>query len=341
MFTLCCVVLLLIYLSSMVKCLEYKMKKIMLGKNGHCPTCGQNKIIMDAKIGELYCTYCGFVISENSVDIDGEWRSSSGNTRNTARVGDPLSIVVHDMGLSTIIGKKNQDVKGKPISNMMKNSFNRLRRQSSQVQFRSSNDKNLAQAFREMNNLKMKLALPDIVIKTAAYRYRKAVEKGLIKGRTIKAMVGACVYLACRDVEISRSLSDVAKTIDVSRKDLSKCYRVLLVEFEISVPPPNPFISLSKIANILGLSEKAKRKAIELLEREKDEGGFEGRDPNGLAAAVLYVAGRKCDEIKSQKQVSLAAGVTQVTVRNRIQGLTESSLLEYRKMMQMRKTNYI
>lgn len=313
----------------------------MTGNKDRCPTCGQKKIVLDAKIGELCCSHCGFVISENSVNIEAEWKSFSGDTRNTVRVGGPSSIVIHDMGLSTIIGVKNQDVKGKPISSVMKNSFNRLRRQSGRVQFGSSKDKNFAQAFKEMNNLKMKLAIPDSVIKTAAYRYRKAVEVGLTRGRTINAMVGACVYYACRNAEISRSLADVGKTIDISRKDLTKCYRRLLIEFEMSVPPPNPFISVSKIANVLGFSEKAKRKAMELLEKEKNVGGVEGRDPNGLAAAVLYIAGRKFNEIKSQKQVSEAAGVTQVTIRNRIQGLTNSSRQEYKMIMHVKKPNNI
>ncbi|MBM2852971.1 MAG: transcription factor cyclin-related protein, partial [Candidatus Nitrosotenuis sp.] len=147
--------------------------------------------------------------------------------------------------------------------------------------------------------------------------------------RSIKGMVGACVYFACRDAEIARNLNDVAKTINIPKKDLTKSYRSLLREFGITVPPPNPINSVSKIANIVGLSEKTKRKAIEFLEKEKEIGGFEGRDPNGLAAAVLYVVGVRHGEVKSQKQMSLAAGVTEVTVRNRIKGLNKSILREF------------
>ena len=294
-----------------------------------CPSCGKNKVIVDEKIGESYCTHCGFVISENRVDAGAEWHSFSGDTRNQTRVGDHTSILIHDMGLSTVIGKTNQDGTGKPISNMMKNSFNRLRLQNNRTQIHSALDKNFVQAFADMNNLKMKLALSDSVIETAAYRYRKAVEKGIIRGRSIKAMVGACVYFACRDAEIPRNLNEVAKTINIPKKDLTKSYRSLLREFGIIVPPPNPINSISKIANIVGLSEKTKRKAIEFLEKEKEVGGFEGRDPNGLAAAVLYVVGVMHGEVKSQKQISLAAGVTEVTVRNRIKGLNKSILREY------------
>ena len=297
--------------------------------SNHCPSCGKNQIIVDERIGELCCTRCGFVISENMVDVGAEWHSFSEDTRNRTRVGNRTSILIHDMGLSTIIGKTNQDVTGKTISHKMKNSFNRLRLENNRTQISSSSDKNFVQAFADMNTLKIKLALSDSIIETAAYRYRKAVEKGIIRGRSIKGMVGACVYFACRDAEISRTLNDVAKAINFPKKDLSRCYRTLLKEFEIVMPPPNPINSVSKIVNIVGFSENTKRKEIEFLEKEKTIGGFEGRDPNGLAGAVLYVIGVIHNEIKSQKKISLAAGVTEVTIRNRIKGLNESILREY------------
>ena len=46
-----------------------------------------------------------------------------------------------------------------------------------------------------------------------------------------------------------------------------------------------------------------------------------GKDPMGLAAAALYLACVSNGEIRSQKDISLAAGVTEVTIRNRCVGL--------------------
>ena len=189
-----------------------------------------------------------------------------------------------------------------------------------------------------MNSLKMKLALSDPIMETAAYRYRKAVERGLTRGRTIKAMVGACVYFACRNAEIPRSLHDIAKTINMPRRDVTKCYRTLLKEFEIMVPPPNPISSVSKIGNAAGLSEKTMRKAMAILEKEQKAGGFAGKDPHAIAAGVLYVVSRRHGETKSQRQISEAAGVTEVTVRNRVQGLNKSILKEY-SAIKKRKIN--
>lgn len=49
----------------------------------------------------------------------------------------------------------------------------------------------------------------------------------------------------------------------------------------------------------------------------------------GWQEPVLYVIGVMHGEVKSQKQISLASGVTEVTIRNRIKGLNKSILKEY------------
>ena len=301
-----------------------------------CPSCKRNKVIIDEKIGESHCTHCGLVISENTVSMGAEWRSFEGGI-DKARTGDQTSLMLHDMGLSTVIAKTNKDGSGKPISNGMANSFIRLRRQNSRIQSKDAFGKNFIVAFSDMNNLRTKLALPDPIMETAAYRYRKAVEKGLTRGRTIKAMVGACVYFACRESEISRSLHDIAKTINMPRRDVTKAYRTLLKEFEITVPPPNPINYVSKIANKVGLSEKTMRRTREVLEKERKVGGFSGRDPYAIAAAVLYIVSRKNRESISQREISEATGVTEVTIRNRIRGLNESVLKECKLIREPRK----
>jgi transcription initiation factor TFIIB len=46
-----------------------------------------------------------------------------------------------------------------------------------------------------------------------------------------------------------------------------------------------------------------------------------GKDPMGLAATVLYMSCIKTGENISQKEISSAPGVTEVTLRNRFKDL--------------------
>ena len=291
-----------------------------------CPACGKRKIVTDENSGELFCAFCGFVINDKIEDTGAEWRSFSNEAVNRTRVGAGTSLTMHDMGLSTVIGAANKDSTGKPLSASMKSSIERLRTWDSRTQAHSSSDRNLRQALNEMDKLKDKLALADAVIEKAAYIYRKAMEKKLVRGRSIQGLVAACLYAACRDTETPRTLDDVAKGINIRRKDVARCYRLLYRELEFKMPVVDPVKVVSRIASIVELSEKSKRKAVNILNQAKKIGIVAGKDPMGMAAAALYIACITSGEVKSQKQISMASGVTEVTIRNRCAGL--------RKMLQ-------
>ena len=296
------------------------MKEAMISRR-RCPSCGKTKILTDDNSGEMFCGSCGFVITEKIASTGAEWRSFSQDETNRARTGAGTSITIHDMGLSTVIGSVNKDATGKPLSASMRSSIERLRTWDSRTQAHSSSDRNLRQALNEMNKMKDKLALTDAVIEKAAYIYRKAMEKKLIRGRSILGLVAACLYASCRNTETPRTLDDMANGINVRRKDVARCYRLIFRELELKIPVPDPKKGVSRIASIADLSEKTKRKAIEILEKAKEVGMIAGKDPMGIAAAALYIACISNNETKSQKEISLASGVTEVTIRNRCAGL--------------------
>ncbi|NIM25340.1 MAG: transcription initiation factor IIB [Nitrosopumilaceae archaeon] len=286
-----------------------------------CPACGDKKIVTDQDTGELFCGKCGFVVTDKIADTGAEWRSFSNDEVNRTRVGAGTSITMHDMGLSTVIGTQNKDSTGKPLTSAMKNSIERLRTWDSRTQAHSSADRNLRQALNEMDKLKDKLALTDAVIEKSAYIYRKAMEKKLVRGRSIQGLVAACLYASCRNTETPRTLDDIAKGINIRRKDVARCYRLIFRELELKMPVVDPVKGVSRIASIAKLTEKSKRKAIDILEKAKKLGIVAGKDPMGIAAAALYLACISTGEVKSQKDISIASGVTEVTIRNRCAGL--------------------
>ncbi|MDH3618044.1 MAG: transcription initiation factor IIB [Nitrosopumilus sp.] len=288
-----------------------------------CPSCGDKKMVTDQNTGELFCGKCGFVVTDKISDTGAEWRSFANDETNRTRVGAGTSLTMHDMGLSTIIGTQNKDSTGKPLTSAMKSSIERLRTWDSRTQAHSSADRNLRQALNEMDKLKDKLALTDAVIEKAAYIYRKAMEKKLVRGRSIQGLVAACLYASCRNTETPRTLDDIAKGINIRRKDVARCYRLIFRELELKMPVVDPVKGVSRIASIAKLTEKSKRKAVSILEKAKKLGIVAGKDPMGIAAAALYLACINTGEIKSQKDISIASGVTEVTIRNRCAGLRQ------------------
>ncbi len=297
------------------------MQKKIEDISEQCSGCGNMQIIADDITGELFCNKCGLVLSDRQVDEGAEWRSFSNEEQSRARTGAGTTLTMHDMGLSTVIGAINKDSTGKPLAAGVKSSIDRLRTWDNRTQAKNSTDKNLRQALNEMNKLKDKLALSEAVITNAAYIYRKAMEKKLVKGRTIHGLVAACMYAACRNAETPRTLDDIAEEMNIRRKDVARCYRLIFRELDLKMPVVDPVKGISRIASIVGLSEKTQRIAARTLAKAKKKGIAAGKDPMGLAAAALYLACVNNGESKTQKDISVASGVTEVTVRNRCAGL--------------------
>ncbi|WP_100181970.1 transcription initiation factor IIB [Candidatus Nitrosotenuis aquarius] len=293
----------------------------MTTSQSRCPSCAKNTIQVDAVTGEIYCRNCGYVAAEKIEEAGPEWRSFSNDESDKSRVGAATSLTMHDMGLSTVIGSADKDATGKPLSASMKNSIERLRTWDSRTQAHTSADRNLRQALNELGKMKDKLGLADAVIEKAAYIYRKAMEKKLVRGRSIHGLIAACLYAACRNTETPRTLDDVAESINIRRKDVARCYRLIYKELDLKMPVADPTKGIARIASMANLSEKTKRKAMEILNKAKVIGMVAGKDPMGLAAAALYLACVSNGEIRSQKDISVAAGVTEVTIRNRCVGL--------------------
>ncbi|MEM3451249.1 MAG: transcription initiation factor IIB [Nitrososphaerales archaeon] len=287
-----------------------------------CPKCGKGPMIVDSTSGELFCSKCGFVVKEKIEEVGPEWRAFSKEEKeDRSRTGIPSSLAMHDMGLATVIGTKDIDASGKSISAFMKSTIERLRTWDSRSQVHEPADRNLRQAFSELDRLADKLSVSDAVIERAAYIYRKALEKGLVRGRSISALIAAALYAACRDTEIPRTLKDLSAVSNIRKKDIARCYRLLLREMDLKMPVVDPIKCVSRITSKAKLSEKTKRRALEILKKAEEMKTSAGKDPMGLAAAALYVACVLEGENKTQKDIAEAAGVTEVTIRNRYKGL--------------------
>ena len=289
-----------------------------------CRRCGEKRMVTDGVTGEKFCGKCGYVLSDTIQNLGPEWRSfpkEGGGGADPARTGAPTSLAMHDRGLATIINPINRDSSGKPLTSAMKNTVERLRTWDSRSKVNASADRNLRQALGELSRLKDKLSLSNSVIEKAAYIYRKALEKGLVKGRSITAVIAASLYAACRDTETPRTLKDVADAGNLKKKDIAKCYRVLHRELGLKMPVVNPIQCVARIASKLGITEKTKRYAVKVLKVSQEREESAGKDPMGLAAAALYLSCVKNSEDRTQRDIAESANVTEVTIRNRYKGL--------------------
>jgi transcription initiation factor TFIIB len=291
-----------------------------------CSMCKRNdKIVTDPESGEIICGNCGMVISDKVEDTSHLERHifREGQIDDTrARTGAPTSLARHDMGLATVIGRDNRDASGQKIDPAINSAMQRLRAWDFRVQQNNTpSDRNLRTAFKLLDTLKDKLGLPDTIVEKIAYIYRKAQERGFVRGRSIPAVLAAAVYIAYRDLEVPKTMKDIAIASNVKLKNIARVYRQLILELNYKVPNPDPVKCIAKVANNTNLSEKTKRQAFNIMKQVTENEISAGKDPMGVAATVLYISSIKTGENISQKDISNAAGITDVTLRNRFKDL--------------------
>lgn len=280
--------------------------------------------ITDPAVGEVICIDCGMVISDKPIESFSEWQTFTYNDLvSTGRGGRgiPMSLTIHDQGLSTKIGKENKDFTGEMIfDSSMLSILQRIRTWDYRTQTKNSKDTSRKIAFSQLDRLKQKLVLPDSVVEKAAYIYRKVQQKEITAGRTTTGALAACVYIACREAAIPRTSNEVAEASNIRRKEMWDAYIAIVLELNLKVPLIDPVRCLVKLANKTHVAEKIKRYAIGYLKQIIDSNLSAGKDPMSIAATVLYLA---ClhygDQSKTQRYFAEAAGISDVTIRNRRQ----------------------
>ena len=278
--------------------------------------------ITDFETGEVICQNCGVILQDNNAHNRQDDNMLAKSTR-VFQGSNKSTLRFHDMGLATIIDKFNHDSAGKPISYKMRYEMKRIRLLNSRSHVKNTSDRNLRIALVEMEKLKEKLCLSDVIMERAAYIYRKAVIAQLIRGRSIKGIAGACVYIACREMGVTRTIIDISKNIQESRSSIARNYRILFQNLRLTVPIPDPIKCIVKIANNLELSENIKREAMHIFDNLKERKLTAGKKPDAVAATVIYMAGIKMGANLSQQKISKVSGITGVTIRNRYKDYLE------------------
>ena len=301
-----------------------------IGKITNCPECGGANQIEDYDLGEIICHNCGLVLSEHALNQGPEWRAFTKEEKDErGRVGLPISFSIHDKGLSTVIDRVNRDASGRQLPLATRLEMLRLRKWQIRTRVHSSADRNLAQAMAELDRLTDILHIPASIKERAAIVYRKALDNALVRGRSIAAITAASLYAACRISETPRTLKDVSAASRIRKKDVARCYRLLVRELDLRMPVVDPVKCISKIATKVEISMLTQQRAIRIINEAKKKGIVTGKDPMGLAAASLYVASVLEGEKKTQKEIADVANVTEVTVRNRYKGLREALTVSF------------
>jgi transcription initiation factor TFIIB len=242
-----------------------------------------------------------------------------------ARATGQTSYSQHDLGITTEISVGSTDFSGKKINAEMASQMHRLGKWQQRVRVSSSRDRRLSNVLGTVSEICQKSSLPKNVIETASLIYRGLDGKDIkVKGKSVISISAAVVYMACKQCDVIRSLEEIlreichAKELKSKTKLASRYYRMLVMELgTVTVPIVTMDKYISKIANMTNTETRVERLSLEIAEKTKDRNLADGKAPNGIAAAYLYIASILLGQSVLQRDISSVSGVTEVTIRNR------------------------
>ncbi|MBI1979089.1 MAG: transcription initiation factor IIB [Candidatus Aenigmarchaeota archaeon] len=303
-----------------------KVKTAAQSKYGRkCPECGSSSFIEDPTRGELVCNKCGLVMEEEMIDTGQEWRAfDTEQMSRRARAGAPLTFTKHDKGLTTEIGKGVGELYKVPTKKRAQ--YYRLTKWHKRLI--KSKDRNLSFALSELQRIVSFLNLSRSVHEKIARYYEQAVNKGLVRGRSIESVIAALTYAVSREFGSPRTLDEIAESSGEDKREIGRTYRYISRELNIRILPADPTTYVPRFCSMLGLSDRVLAKAVEILKKAKKHDITSGKGPTGVAAAAIYIACVLLGEKRTQREVADTTNITEVTIRNRYIELVKKLDLE-------------
>lgn len=271
-------------------------------------------MVLDHSAGDTVCSECGLVLEAHSIDEASEWRTFANESADNdpVRVGGPSNPLLADGGLSTLISKPSN---GGPSNDFLSSSLGRW-------QNRGSNpDRSLIQAFKTIATMCDRLGLVATIKDLANEIYKKVEDQKPLRGRNQDAILAACIYIACRQEDKPRTVKEICSVANgATKKEIGRAKEYIVKQLEVEMGQSMEMGTihagdfLRRFCSHLGMTNQAVKAAQEAV--QKSEELDIRRSPISVAAAVIYMITQLSDDKKLLKDISLATGVAEGTIRN-------------------------
>ncbi len=264
--------------------------------------------------GYFVCLNCGFIHSKIF-----ESTSRRAYTQQDKENRQIHEIVRTKIGPRTVI-RGRRDASGELLTSDIASKFVRLSKIQNSIF--DSVERNLKIAIPLLENIRERLHVPKIVAKNALTIYQIVVKQKLTVGRSIESLLSASMYAALRINSIPLTMDEILEITKIPKKQCVKNVKLIQIKvlptLNLQIKSLNPDNYIDRFANELKLPMECRNYAVKLLKEATARGyNISGKDPKGLAAALLYSASRVCGERRTQGEICDISQITQLTLRKR------------------------
>ncbi|XP_073261259.1 transcription initiation factor IIB-like [Populus alba] len=151
--------------------------------------------------------------------------------------------------------------------------------------------------------------------------YKKVEDQKSSRGRNQDALLAACLYIACRQEDKPRTVKEICSVANgATKKEIGRAKEYIVKQLgletgqsvEMGTIHAGDF--MRRFCSNLGMSNHTVKAATEAVKTSEQ---FDiRRSPISIAAAVIYIITQLSDDKKPLRDISLATGVAEGTIRN-------------------------
>ncbi|CAL1536558.1 unnamed protein product [Lymnaea stagnalis] len=267
-------------------------------------------LVEDYHAGDMICSVCGLVVGDRVIDVGSEWRTFSNekSTKDNSRVGAAENPLFDGSDMSTMIATGT-------ASDNLRDEFGKPMYRNRRTVSMNSSDRALLTAFREIGQMADRLNLPKMLVDRANTLFKQVHEGKALKGRSNDAIVSACMYIACRQEGVPRTLKEICAVSKISKKEIGRVFKLILKNLETNVDLITTGDFMSRFCSNLSLPSSVQKAATHIARKAVEMDLVPGRSPISVAAAAIYMASQASDDKKTAKEIGDIAGVAEVTIR--------------------------
>jgi len=299
----------------------------LIDRDRPCPECGSHEIAHTQS--SIICKRCGVVIEDSMPENRPGWRIFTEEDKSKIHA-EKTRI---DGSMTTVIPKTNKDYSGAYLSPEKLSRMRWLSKWDSRYK-----DIKIERNMRDASNLIRiavgKLNLSDRVRDEAITFYKNYIKKDLqeyLRGKTIIDLIHTVVYKICKDLHIPYTITEIADTLDVKPRNLTKYYMEMMqrVGKTASEKQSSPVDFIPRFASALNVEGATVVYATKLLNDASKCQSFKcvsmGKEPDGYAAAALYLACliKGVQPMRKKDTVARATGVAESTIKRRGEELAD------------------
>jgi len=262
--------------------------------------------------GQHVCQNCGTVF-EQLIDEGAEWRNyEDSKGEDQCRTGFTTSELLPESSYGSIVSYK-----GISSSNVSMKAVQRL----SSWSLSSNSERSWMGIFDTIQLCGNKVGLPKSILFDACALYKGLDEAQKVRGETRRALMGAALFVSCRNHQASRSHEEIAALFNVNIRSLCKGI-TRFVQTENTVLDTQIGIA-ERLCSTLHLNDKQRDAIMDLLYTisTKSEDEFENTPKTIVAGVVAHIMGLKTKT--TVKPVADASGVSSLSIHKLVQKLNQ------------------